>query len=93
MGDPNWHNGDYVSHNTIPHHGLAIVECWHITYMSPFSLENKFGRNLQDKQDISYGFDIDFQIESYLNYQGSQFVNRFDPNCCIYLTRALDYFD
>lgn len=94
MSDPNWHNGDYVSHNTIPHHGLAVARMLsHITYMSSFSLDDRFGRNLQDKHDISYGFDIDFQVESYLNYQGMQFVNRFDPNSYLYLTRALDYFD
>ena len=65
----------------------------HITYLSPLSLHEKFGRRLQDRNIKSYGFGIDFQIESYLNYQGKTFTARFDPNSYLYITKAIDYFD
>jgi homoserine O-acetyltransferase len=65
----------------------------HITYLSESALHRKFGRKLQNRQRISYGFDADFQVESYLRYQGSSFVDRFDANSYLYITRAMDYFD
>jgi homoserine O-acetyltransferase len=65
----------------------------HITYLSEAALHRKFGRNLQNRQDLSFGFDADFQVESYLRHQGSTFVDRFDANSYLYITRAMDYFD
>jgi len=65
----------------------------HITYLSEAALHDKFGRNLQDRQKVGFGFDADFQVESYLRHQGSTFVDRFDANSYLYLTRAMDYFD
>ncbi len=92
--DPDWHQGDYISHDVIPHRGLAIARMIaHITYMSESSLHQKFGRKLQDREAVTYGFDADFQVESYLRHQGSTFVDRFDANSYLYITRAMDYFD
>jgi homoserine O-acetyltransferase len=65
----------------------------HVTYLSESGLARKFGRGLQDKEQITYGFDTDFQVESYLLHQGHSFVNRFDPNSYLYITKAMDYFD
>ncbi len=65
----------------------------HITYLSEAALHRKFGRNLQDRSSVTYGFDADFQVESYLRYQGSSFVDRFDANTYLYITRAMDYFE
>ena len=65
----------------------------HITYLSEAALHRKFGRNLQDRNAVTYGFDADFQVESYLRHQGSTFVDRFDANSYLYITRAMDYFD
>ena len=65
----------------------------HITYLSEAALHRKFGRNLQDRLNVTYGFDADFQVESYLRHQGSSFVDRFDANSYLYITRAMDYFD
>jgi homoserine O-acetyltransferase/O-succinyltransferase len=65
----------------------------HITYLSETALHRKFGRNLQDRAQLTYGFDADFQVESYLRHQGSTFVDRFDANSYLYITRAMDYFD
>jgi homoserine acetyltransferase len=65
----------------------------HITYLSESALHRKFGRNLQDRDKPTFGFDADFQIESYLRHQGSTFVDRFDANSYLYMTRAMDYFD
>src|SRR3546814_12457893 len=65
----------------------------HITYLSEPALHRKFGRNLQDRSNVTYGFDADFQVESYLRHQGSTFVERFDANSYLYITRAMDYFD
>jgi len=65
----------------------------HITYLSETALHRKFGRNLQNRDKVAYGFDADFQVESYLRYQGSAFVDRFDANSYLYITRAMDYFD
>lgn len=94
MSDPNWHSGKYFEQKTYPNKGLSVARMTaHVTYMSKKSLHEKFGRNLQDKEQLSYGFEADFQVESYLRYQGSNFVERFDPNSYLYLTKAVDYFD
>ncbi len=94
LADPNWHGGDYTEHQTNPHKGLAVARmAAHITYLSEAALHRKFGRNLQDRDAVTFGFDADFQVESYLRYQGSTFVDRFDANSYLYLTRAMDYFD
>ena len=92
--DSNWKNGDYSSKDTIPNKGLAVARmAAHITYLSKKGLQEKFGRKLQEREDLKFGFDADFQIESYLRYQGSVFVDRFDANSYLYITRAMDYFD
>jgi len=94
MLDPNWHGGRYIEKNTKPENGLSVARMIaHITYLSEKAFQNKFGRNLQEKKDLSFGFDIDFQVESYLRYQGRSFVDRFDANSYLYMTRAMDYFD
>ena len=94
MADPDWHGGRYAGLNTRPTKGLAVARMGaHITYMSDDALHNKFGRSLQNRSDISFGFDADFQIESYLRHQGMTFVDRFDANSYLYVTRAMDYFD
>lgn len=92
--DPQWHKGDYFEHNTIPRAGLAVARmAAHITYLSEAALHRKFGRNLQNRERITYGFETEFQVESYLLHQGSTFVERFDANSYLYITRAMDYFD
>jgi homoserine O-acetyltransferase len=92
--DPQWHKGDYFDHNTIPRAGLAVARmAAHITYLSEAALHRKFGRNLQNRERITYGFETEFQVESYLLHQGSSFVERFDANSYLYITRAMDYFD
>ena len=92
--DHNWSNGKYSSNNSIPDKGLAVARmAAHITYLSKKGLQEKFGRKLQERDDLKFGFDADFQIESYLRYQGSVFVDRFDANSYLYITRAMDYFD
>lgn len=94
MADSNWHGGNYKEHDVTPAKGLAVARMTaHITYLSEPNLHHKFGRNLQDREKISYGFDADFQIESYLRHQGITFVDRFDANSYLYMTRAMDYFD
>ena len=94
MADPDWHGGDYYAHGAKPTGGLAVARmAAHITYLSEAALHRKFGRNLQDRSDLSYGFDADFQVESYLRHQGITFVDRFDANSYLYITRAMDYFD
>jgi homoserine O-acetyltransferase len=94
MNDLNWNKGSYVKKNIIPERGLAVARMIaHITYLSDNSMHRKFGRKLQSRDIISFGFDADFQIESYLRYQGRSFVDRFDANSYLYLTRAMDYFD
>ena len=91
--DPNWNNGNYNGDQT-PDRGLAAARMLaHITYLSEESLGRKFGRSLQDKQSYDYDFDRDFAVESYLQYQGKRFVERFDANSYFYITRATDYFD
>ena len=94
MADPNWHGGNYHANETAPKKGLAVARMIaHITYMSEESLQKKFGRKLQDRESITFGFDADFQIESYLRHQGMSFVDRFDANSYLYVSRAMDYFD
>ena len=94
MADPNWHDGDYYGEESSPDNGLAVARmAAHITYLSEEGLTEKFGRRLQDRDAKSFGFDADFQVESYLRYQGSGFTQRFDANSYLYITRAMDYFD
>ena len=94
MADHDWRGGDYLKHDCYPQRGLAIARMIaHITYLSEPALQSKFGRRLQDREAITFGFDADFQVESYLRYQGSTFVDRFDANSYLYITRAMDYFD
>ena len=94
MADPEWRNGAYQAEGTNPARGLSVARmAAHITYLSETALHRKFGRNLQDRSALSYGFDADFQVESYLRHQGSIFVDRFDANSYLYITRAMDYFD
>jgi homoserine O-acetyltransferase len=94
MADPNWHGGAYYDYSSTPRAGLAVARmAAHITYLSEPALHQKFGRNLQDRPALSFGFDADFQVESYLRHQGSTFVDRFDANSYLYITRAMDYFD
>ena len=94
MADPDWCGGDYAMHGRNPRRGLAVARmAAHITYLSEAALTRKFGRNLQEREQITYGFDADFQVESYLRHQGSTFVERFDANSYLYITRAMDYFD
>ena len=93
MADPDWRGGDYALHGTRPEKGLAVARmAAHITYLSEAALQRKFGRELQ-RDGLSWGFDADFQVESYLRYQGASFVDRFDANSYLYITRAMDYFD
>ena len=94
MADPDWQGGDYLRTGRRPTRGLSVARmAAHITYLSEAALHRKFGRTLQDRTDITYGFDADFQVESYLRYQGISFVDRFDANSYLYITRAMDYFD
>ena len=94
MNDPMWKNGNYALENTVPERGLSVARMIaHITYLSEDAMHRKFGRKLQSRDIISFGFDADFQIESYLRYQGRSFVERFDANSYLYLTRSMDYFD
>jgi homoserine O-acetyltransferase len=94
MADPDWCQGRYLEQGTSPRKGLAVARmAAHITYLSDDALHTKFGRNLQDREKVTFGFDADFQVESYLRYQGLSFVDRFDANSYLYITRAMDYFD
>jgi homoserine O-acetyltransferase len=99
MADPNWREGDYYGPNGTgggkgPEKGLAVARmAAHITYLSEAGLTDKFGRRLQDRSAKSFGFDADFQVESYLRHQGIAFSDRFDANAYLYITRAMDYFD
>ena len=94
MADPDWCDGDYLNQGKRPTQGLAVARmAAHITYLSDQSLHQKFGRRLQDRDAITYGFDAEFQVESYLRHQGITFVDRFDANSYLYITRAMDYFD
>ncbi|UCH98267.1 MAG: homoserine O-acetyltransferase [Candidatus Aminicenantes bacterium] len=92
MKDPNWNNGNYYK-GPLPENGLAVARMiGHITYMSEISMEEKFSRKLKNG-DYSFSFNVDFEVESYLNYNGSAFVKRFDANSYLYISRALSYFD
>jgi homoserine O-acetyltransferase len=93
MADPDWRGGGYALQGVRPEKGLAVARmAAHITYLSEPALQRKFGRELQ-RDGLSWGFDADFQVESYLRHQGSSFVDRFDANSYLYITRAVDYFD
>ena len=93
MADPKWLGGQYAP-DTPPADGLAVARmAAHITYLSEAGLTEKFGRRLQNRDAVSFGFDADFQVESYLRHQGLSFVERFDANSYLYITRAMDYFD
>ncbi len=94
MTDPEWRHGRYLVEGTRPRAGLAVARmAAHITYLSEPALHRKFGRRLQNREKLGYGFEADFQVESYLRHQGSTFVDRFDANSYLYITRAMDYFD
>ena len=94
MSDPLWNKGNYYQDKKVPKNGLAVARmAAHITYMSDKGLQEKFGRKLQEKKDYEFTFDADFQIESYLRHQGKVFVERFDANSYLYISRAMDYFD
>ncbi len=94
MADPLWHQGQYLKQHERPAAGLSVARmAAHITYLSESALQHKFGRRLQDRSAVSFGFDADFQVESYLRHQGESFVDRFDPNSYLYITRAMDYYD
>ncbi len=93
MSDPDWQNGDYYG-KSIPSRGLALSRMiGHITYMSEKSMEEKFGRKLFSKERVGYDFSLDFEVSNYLRYRGDSFVQRFDANSYLYITKALDYFD
>ncbi len=94
MADPRWRGGAYYADEDPPVSGLAVARmAAHITYLSEEGLTEKFGRRLQDRDAKTFGFDADFQVESYLRHQGSTFTDRFDANSYLYITRAMDYFD
>lgn len=94
VADPDWDNGRYLESGKVPRRGLAVARMTaHVTYLSEQALHRKFGRRLQGRRALSFGFEADFQVESYLRYQGASFVDRFDANSYLYITRAMDYFD
>ncbi|SCW63357.1 homoserine O-acetyltransferase [Sphingobium faniae] len=99
MADPHWRGGDYYADGVVPSAGLAVARmAAHITYLSEAGLTEKFGRRLQGRPENpngakTFGFDADFQVESYLRHQGLSFVERFDANSYLYITRAMDYYD
>jgi len=94
MADPEWRQGRYFAEGSNPRRGLAVARMGaHITYLSDAALHRKFGRRFQDRDNPTFSFDADFQVESYLRHQGISFVERFDANSYLYLTRAMDYFD
>jgi len=93
MADPDWNGGNYYGGKP-PARGLSVARMvGHITYMSDDSMHEKFGRRLREKDQFGFDFSVDFEVESYLRYRGSQFVNRFDANSYLYITKAMDYFD
>jgi len=93
MSDPDWCGGNYYG-KTLPRRGLAVARMvGHITYMSDESMREKFGRRFRGKDQPGFDFGVDFEVESYLRYRGSQFVDRFDANSYLYITKAMDYFD
>lgn len=94
MADPNWCNGKYLQEKKFPTSGLSVARMTaHITYLSESALQHRFGRDLKNSKGFSFSFDREFQVENYLHHQGSRFVERFDPNSYLYITRAVDYFD
>jgi homoserine O-acetyltransferase/O-succinyltransferase len=94
MADPDWRGGRYLDAGVNPTKGLAVARmAAHITYLSEEALQRKFGRKYQGREAPTFSFDADFQIENYLRYQGTSFVDRFDANSYLYVTRACDYFD
>ncbi len=94
MSDPNWRGGNYYGFGDPPLDGLALARMvGHITYLSEVSMRRKFGRRLQDRERYGYDFATEFQVESYLYYQGDKFTQRFDANTYLYITKAIDYFD
>ncbi len=94
ISDPNWNNGEYYDKSNKPDRGLSNARMiGHITYLCEEAMYNKFGRRLQDKDHYDFNFDVDFQVESYLQHQGQIFVDRFDANSYLYITKAVDYFD
>ncbi len=93
MADPDWNEGNCYG-GKLPARGLAVARMvGHITYMSDESMREKFGRRLRNKEKFGFDFSVDFEVESYLRYRGTQFVNRFDANSYLYITKAMDYFD
>ena len=93
MKDPNWHNGNYLEKGVSPDQGLALARMLgHITYLSDESMREKFGRDLKTSK-LNFNYDVEFQIESYLKYQGEKFVTGFDANTYMLMTKSLDYFD
>ena len=93
LADPHFNGGDYYGAEQ-PEQGLAIARMvGHITYLSDESMRAKFGRKLQDRADLAFEFVTEFEVESYLSYQGRKFVERFDANSYLYMTKAMDYFD
>lgn len=94
ISDPNWNKGNYYDSENKPDRGLSNARMiGHITYLCEEAMYNKFGRRLQDKDKYDFNFDVDFQVESYLQHQGQIFVDRFDANSYLYITKAVDYFD
>ena len=94
ISDPNWNNGNYYDKQEKPERGLSNARMiGHITYLCEEAMYNKFGRRLQNKNSYDFNFDVDFQVESYLKHQGQIFVDRFDANSYLYITKAVDYFD
>ncbi|HLS43116.1 MAG TPA: homoserine O-acetyltransferase [Paenalcaligenes sp.] len=95
--DPEFHNGNYYAHNTVPRRGLAVARMiGHITYLSDTVMAEKFGRTQRAPEsngDYRYGYDVEFEVESYLRYQGDKFSTYFDANTYLLITRTLDYFD
>ncbi len=93
MSDPDFHAGHFYEHGTVPRRGLMLARMLgHITYLSDSAMREKFGRELREGR-LNFGFDVEFQVESYLRYQGQSFVDRFDANTYLLMTKALDYFD
>lgn len=93
FSDPDFHQGHYYEQGTLPRRGLMLARMLgHITYLSDHAMREKFGRDLREGT-LNFGFDVEFQVESYLRYQGKSFVDRFDANTYLIMTKALDYFD
>jgi homoserine O-acetyltransferase len=93
MTDPDFHGGDFYAHKVVPRNGLRVARMiGHITYLSNDDMAEKFGRELRTGE-YQFGFGVDFEIESYLRYQGDKFADYFDANTYLLITKALDYFD